>query len=79
MGKYDWLPIIDWNGTGGIDPVDIGVSMAVTGAHEEVPSNNKERIALISCTKLKKSYACRASELYSASTLFSRSYKYAFT
>lgn len=43
-------------------------------------SNNitcKEKIALISCTKRKKPYKCKASELYSASTLFSYSYKYA--
>ncbi|WP_022778686.1 DUF6884 domain-containing protein [Butyrivibrio sp. AE3009] len=36
-----------------------------------------ERIALISCSKLKKDYACKAKELYSASTLFSLSYEYA--
>lgn len=36
-----------------------------------------ERIALISCTKRKKSFKCRAGELYSASPLFSLLYKYA--
>ncbi len=36
-----------------------------------------ERIALISCSKLKKPYKCSAKELYSASRLFSLSYKYA--
>lgn len=34
-------------------------------------------IALISCSKEKKNYACPAHELYSASTLFSLSYQYA--
>ena len=35
------------------------------------------RIALISCSKEKKNYPCPAHELYSASNLFSLSYKYA--
>lgn len=35
------------------------------------------KIALISCTKEKKHYACAARELYSSSTLFSASYRYA--
>ena len=26
------VPFMDWNGSGRIDPVDIGISMAVTGA-----------------------------------------------
>ena len=34
-------------------------------------------VALISCSKEKKNYTCPAKELYSASTLFSLSYKYA--
>ena len=38
---------------------------------------NGERIALISCSKLKKPYLCEARELYSASRLFSLSYAYA--
>ena len=71
------VPVIDWNGSGRIDPVDIGISMAAAGTYEEVQSNSRERIALISCSKLKKSYPCKASELYSASTLFSLSYEYA--
>lgn len=35
------------------------------------------KIALISCSKEKRPYPCTASELYSASTLFSLSYQYA--
>lgn len=35
------------------------------------------KIALISCTKSKKDYACIASEMYSESTTFKYSYKYA--
>lgn len=35
------------------------------------------KIALISCSKEKRSYPCKAYELYSASTLFSLSYQYA--
>ncbi len=37
------------------------------------------KIALISCTKTKKSYKCKARELYSPSALFSISYNYAKT
>ena len=37
----------------------------------------RARIALISCSKLKKPYPCEAKELYSASRLFSLSYAYA--
>lgn len=37
---------------------------------------NADRIALISCSKLKKPYRCEAHELYSASELFSLSYRY---
>lgn len=71
------IPVIDWNGSGRIEPVDIGISMTAAGTYEEFQSNSRERIALISCSKLKKSYPCKASELYSASTLFSLSYEYA--
>jgi len=35
------------------------------------------KIALISCTSLKKSYPCRASEMYSESPRFSLAYRYA--
>lgn len=35
------------------------------------------QIALISCSKMKKTYPCPAHELYSASDLFSLSYQYA--
>ena len=45
------VPFMDWNGSGRIDPVDIGISMAITGAYEDIPSNSGERIALISCSK----------------------------
>jgi hypothetical protein len=41
------------------------------------PNADSERIALISCSKRKKSNPCPASELYSASLLFSLLYKYA--
>lgn len=51
--------------------------MAVTDTYGEAQSNGRERIALVSCSKLKKPYPCRAGELYSASTLFSLSYAYA--
>jgi cytoplasmic iron level regulating protein YaaA (DUF328/UPF0246 family) len=34
------------------------------------------KIGLISCTKKKRSYACLASEMYSISTLFKKSYSY---
>lgn len=71
------IPFIDWNGSGRIDPVDIGISMAATELQDEPDVYDGERIALISCSKLKKPYRCRASELYSASTLFSLSYEYA--
>ncbi len=37
------------------------------------------KIALISCSKLKRSYTCMAKELYSPSELFSASYQYAKT
>ena len=40
-------------------------------------SEKKQKIALISCTYKKKSYACIASELYSASELFRSWYAYA--
>ena len=33
-------------------------------------------VALISCSKTKKSYSCEASEMYSPSVLFSKTYKY---
>ena len=45
------VPFMDWNGSSQIDPVDIGISIAVTGAYEDVPLNSGERIALISCSK----------------------------
>ena len=41
------------------------------------PNADSERIALISCSKRKNSCPCPASELYSASLLFSLLYKYA--
>ena len=65
------IPLIDWNGSGRIDPVDIVISIAATALQDEPDVYEGERIALISCSK------CRASELYSASTLFSLSYEYA--
>lgn len=34
------------------------------------------RIALISCSKLKRNYACTAAEMYAPSELFSLSYQY---
>ena len=34
-------------------------------------------LGLISCTKLKQSYPCRASEMYQASDLFRKAYSYA--
>lgn len=71
------LPLVDWDGSGRISPAEIGISLAVAAAEEEPEYAAGERIALISCSKLKKPYRCRASELYSASTLFSLSYQYA--
>jgi len=71
------IPVVDWNGSGRIDPVDIGIGIASAYPQEEPNSADGERIALISCSKLKKTYKCRASELYSASTLFSLSHEYA--
>lgn len=70
-------PVIDWNSSDWIDSADTGISMTAAATYEKKQSNDKERIALISCSKLKKPYTCRASELYSASTLFSLSYEYA--
>lgn len=35
------------------------------------------KIALLSCTKSKKSYSCKASEMYSESRIFRRAYQYA--
>lgn len=67
----------DWDGNGRIDPVDVGISIAAENMHEEPERCEGERIALISCSKSKRPYPCRASELYSASTLFSLSYEYA--
>ena len=69
------LPLVDWNADGRIDPVDVGISIAA--AEPPDTPETAERIALISCSKRKMPYACRASELYSASTLFSLSYEYA--
>lgn len=40
-------------------------------------SDNMKKVALISCTKLKKSHSCKARELYSESELFKLSYIYA--
>ncbi|WP_394897168.1 DUF6884 domain-containing protein [Clostridium paraputrificum] len=37
------------------------------------------KVALISCSKSKRSYKCKALELYSPSKLFSLSYQYAKT
>lgn len=37
------------------------------------------KVELISCSKSKRSYKCKASELYSPSKLFSLSYQYAKT
>ena len=71
------IPVIDWNGNGRIDTVDFGISIAAVDPQEEPDSTDGERIALISCSKLKKPYKCKARELYSASTLFSLSYEYA--
>ena len=34
-------------------------------------------LGLISCTKSKQSYSCRASEMYQASDLFRKAYSYA--
>ena len=44
---------------------------------DDFQNAGSERIALISCSKRKKSCQCPASELYSASLLFSLLYKYA--
>ncbi len=71
------IPMIDWNGNGRIDPIDIGIGIAALEQQDMPDTVEGERIALISCSKLKKPYKCRACELYSASTLFSLSYEYA--
>jgi len=38
---------------------------------------NSMELGLVSCTKSKKSYSCRASEMYSVSALFRKAYSYA--
>lgn len=37
------------------------------------------KLGLVSCTKSKKSYSCRASEMYSVSALFRKAYSYAIS
>lgn len=71
------IPVVDWNGNGRIDPADIGISLTAAAQMDEPDACDGETIALISCSKQKKAYKCRAGELYSASTLFSLSYEYA--
>lgn len=71
------IPQIKRDDRARIDPLVASISMDTPALREESDVAGVERIALISCSKKKKPYECRAKELYSASELFSLSYAYA--